>query len=362
MRDVYITAGDILTCAGTLDSTWSTLMAGQTALSAKKLGMAPSAFPLGVISDLGDDIGTAKRMDRLFHYLFQNLPPLPKDTPLICATTKGAIDETFSSPLKYSGQIWSIGQQIATLLQLEGEISTVSAACASGTIGIIEAAMRIAQGQNDQVLVVAVDILSNFVVGGFASLKGLSSQPCRPFDKDRDGLSLGEGAGWLLLSSLREQQGDNLSPCRLRNWSISCDATHITAPCREGSGLIRVLDEIISRSPHPVGGVNAHGTGTVYNDAMELLAFGHSFKERVPICSIKGCIGHCLGGAGLIEAAVSMKSLEKNMIPPTVGLSKSDKTDMDLSGSTSLPLLHPTILSCNSGFGGINAAMLLSQI
>ena len=361
MRKVYITGGEILTGAGALDSTWSTLMAGQTALTPGQFDMT-ATFPLGIMPNLSQKIGTAARLEELLTALFQNLPSLPKKTPLICATTKGAIDELFIKPAPDSGQIWQVAGQISSFLQLKGEISTVSAACASGTIALIQGGMRIAQGECNQVLIVALDILSNFVIGGFSSLKGLSSSPCRPFDKNRDGLSLGEGAGWLLLSSEKEAQTDTLSPCLLDSWSISCDATHITAPCRRGSGLIRVLDDIISNSTQPIGAVNAHGTGTIYNDAMELLAFGNSLQNEVPICSVKGCIGHCLGGAGLIEAAISMKSLEENLIPPTVGLSEPENGDMNLSGLDPLTLLHPSILSCNSGFGGINAAVLLAQV
>ena len=359
MRKIYITGGEILTGAGDLDSTWSTLMAGQTALTPKRVDMA-EAFPLGVISGLTEAVGTAGRVEELLLSLFQNLPPLPKNTPLICATTKGAIDELFTRPTTNSGQIWQIGEHIRSLLRLNGEISTISAACASGTIALIQGGMRIAQDECDQVLVVALDILSNFVVGGFGSLKGLSPTPCRPFDKNRDGLSLGEGAGWLLLSSNKEQHGDR-SPCRLADWSVSCDATHITAPCRRGSGLIRVLDEIISKSTQPIGAVNAHGTGTIYNDAMELLAFGNSLGNSTPIHSVKGCIGHCLAGAGLIETAISMKSLEENLIPPTIGLLEPEDTDMTLSGHDPIHLQYPTVLSCNSGFGGINAAVLVSR-
>ncbi len=359
MRDVYITGGDILTGAGSLDSTWSTLMAGKTVLTPYELDMTDT-FPLGVIPDLSEKIGSALRIDELLRKLFQNLPPLPEKTPLICATTKGAIDEVFIEPTNPTGQIWQIGEQIGNLLRLNGQTSTVSAACASGTIAIIQGALRISQGECEQVLVVGLDILSNFVVGGFGSLQGLSPLPCKPFDKNRDGLSLGEGAGWLLLSSNKESQSGKLTPCQLSGWATSCDATHITAPCRNASGLIRVLDEIILKTTHPIGAVNAHGTGTVYNDAMELLAFDHCLPDNTPISSVKGCIGHCLGGAGVIETAISMKSLDEGCIPPTVGLLESDKGSVKLSGHDPLIIQHPSILSCNSGFGGINSAILLS--
>jgi len=359
MREVYITGAEILTGAGTLDSTWSTLVAGQTILRSGQFNMT-TPYPLGIIPNLNEEIGTNDRLEELLHSLFQSLPPIAKETSLVCGTTKGAIDELLTNKEAHSGQIWRIAEQIRSLLQLNGEISTVSGACASGTIALIQGANRIAQNECDQVLIVGLDLISSFVIGGFTSLQGLSHSPCKPFDKNRDGLSLGEGAGWLLLSNKKEAKSNTFSPCQLSSWSISCDATHITAPCRHSSGLIRVLEEIISQSNKPIGAVNAHGTGTIYNDAMELLAFDQCLADGVPIHSIKGCIGHCLGGAGLIETAISMKSLAEKHIPPTVGLLEPEDGSVSMSGKESQAIQYPTILSCNSGFGGINAAVLLS--
>ncbi len=361
MRNVYITAGNILTGAGRLDSTWNHLIASQTALRVDQAQMN-TEFPLGIIPELIAPIGTAARLEELLELLFDDLPKLPQDTPLICATTKGAIDELLTDPTKEGGQVWQLADQMGARLGLTGHTSVVSAACASGTIAAIQAAMLIKNGEYNQVLVIGFDILSHFVVGGFTSLQGLSPSPCKPFDSNRDGLSLGEGAGWLLLSSEKHHFSDSrLMPCKLESWSTSCDATHITAPCRNGSGLIRVLDHIISRSSTPIGGVNAHGTGTVYNDAMEILAFENSLPKNIPINSVKGCIGHCLGGAGCIEIALSMKSLQTGLIPPTVGLINPEESSILFSGDKPLDLLSPSVLSCNSGFGGINAAVLLSQ-
>lgn len=352
----------MLTGAGSLDDTWSTLMAGSTALHTDP-DLLATDFPLGIIPGLKQLVGTAARLDELLEHLFSNLPPLPENTPLICASTKGAVDELLTDPTTESGQIWQLAEQISSRLSLNGETSIVSGACASGTIAVIQAGMRISSGETDQALVVGLDILSHFVVGGFTSLQGLSPTPCKPFDQQRDGLSLGEGGCWLLLSAKKPDYSiDTLSPCRLESWSISCDATHITAPCRNASGLIRVLQEIQSRTSTPIGGINAHGTGTVYNDAMELLAFDRCLPEWTPVCSVKGCIGHCLGGAGCVEIILGMKSLQENCLPPTVGLTTPEKSLMALSGSESLELIHPSVLSCNSGFGGINAAVLLSRL
>jgi 3-oxoacyl-(acyl-carrier-protein) synthase len=374
MREVYLTAGEILTCAGDSEGTWSALLSGRTALAPKNL--AGFAWPLGIIPDLPDEgHGTSVRLDALFDRLFRTLPPLEKETPLILATTKGAADELLDPPSSYQGQPWQIGEQVCKHLSLTGGNTTVSAACASSTIAIIQAALRIAGGECDQALVVGVDLISRFVLGGFASLKGLSPGGCKPFDTKRDGLSLGEGGGWLLLSNRRKpfnSMGCVLSPI---GWGITCDAVHITAPCRQGSGLIAAISQATSNMDVTVGGINAHGTGTVYNDAMELTAFNaiwglsgksgmttQKYQEPPPVCSIKGGIGHCLGAAGIIEAILSLKSLETGVLPPTVGFMESATNTPLISGQEAIPLCSPSILSCNSGFGGINAALVFSRL
>jgi 3-oxoacyl-(acyl-carrier-protein) synthase len=376
MREVYLTAGEILTCAGDIEGTWSALLSRKTALAPKKLAGFDQAWPLGVIPDLPDEgQGTNVRLDALFDRLFRALPPLEKETPLILATTKGAADEFLDQQAPYQGQPWQIGEQLCKRLSLTGGHTTVSAACASSTIAIIQAALRIAGGECEQALVVGVDLVSRFVLGGFASLKGLSPGGCRPFDSKRDGLSLGEGGGWLLLSNHRTSF--NSTGCVLfpSGWGITCDAVHITAPCRRGSGLIAAISQATSNMNGAVGGINAHGTGTIYNDAMELTAFnaiwGLSGKsgtkskkcqEPPPVCSVKGGIGHCLGAAGIIEAVLSLKSLETGVLPPTVGFMESAANTPQISGQEAIPLHSPSILSCNSGFGGINAAVVFSRL
>jgi len=199
------------------------------------------------------------------------------------------------------------------------------------------------------------------VTSGFARLHALARMQCRPFDHNRDGLALGEGAGALLLTTRAEAQRRNLPIlAEVKSWGAAGDAGHITAPCRDASGLMRALDICTNGANLPVGAVNAHGTGTKFNDAMEMKAFRQKFTSEVPIHSVKGAIGHCLGAAGVIEAAVAVKSLAEGLIPPTVGMEEPDKELGNPAGAQSYDLVHPSIISCNSGFGGINAAVLLN--
>ena len=361
MRKVVITDGDILTALGNLSSTWRGLVAGNSGINSTGFEGLEGQWPLGFIPGVNGALGSYERLQSTFDLLFSNLPPLPTNTKLICATTKGAVDELISPSEQVKGQPWQVDMELAERLKIQERPLTVSAACASGTLAIINGAMMIASGECDHVLVVGFDLLARFVLTGFDSLKALSTEGAKPFDKNRDGLSLGDGAGWLLLSAEESVLPSKLPLAYLESWAVTCDATHITAPCRNASGLIAALEQITKNSKQEIGGINAHGTGTMYNDAMELLAFSKICEQDIPVCSVKGALGHSLGAAGVIEALIGVRSLEHNILPPTVGLNTASDSSCKLSGEDSLQLLHPTVLSCNSGFGGINAGILLAK-
>ncbi|MCP4338957.1 MAG: beta-ketoacyl synthase [Desulfobulbaceae bacterium] len=361
MRKVVVVDGDILTPLGNLQTTWDNLLAGKSGIVRQGFGSMKGQWPLGIIPDTGND-GSWKRLHVIFDRLFKSLPVLPEKTELICATTKAAVDEYLVKDGEHhKGQPWQVVDLLARQLSLTGSAATVSAACASGTLAVIQGAMKISAGECDHVLVVGFDLVGEFILAGFDSLKALSAGGARPFDYNRDGLSLGDGAGWLLLST-EKKEGVSGSPlAHLESWGISCDATHITAPCRKASGLIEVFDQIIGTSNVPIGGINAHGTGTIYNDTMELRAFTKKCEAGTPVCSTKGALGHSLGATGVIEALLSSLSLQHNVLPPTVGLKTPEESSCLLSGTQPLTLLHPSVVTCNSGFGGINAALFMTR-
>jgi len=359
--NLYIHDGEILTTHGNLEKTWEALLADKKPAE-QSLNGHTQTYPLASITELGQDYGSSIRLYSLLEMIYATLPELPPETRLICATTKAAIDEIAKTPSPQNGQIWQITDDIAKKLNLTEDGSCISAACASGTIAIIQGGLKILAGECNNVLIIGFDLMSEFVINGFTSLKALSPSHCRPFDKNRDGLTLGEGAGWLLLSNSADTYSHTGKTFMLTNWGISCDATHITAPCRMASGLIRTLQSMTDNGSFAPGGINAHGTGTSYNDAMELLAFESVFRQPPPLCSIKGSIGHCLGAAGVIESVISLKSLEKGFLPPTIGLIEPDDKAVNvLSGKQIIPLNNPSIINCNSGFGGINAGVLFIE-
>lgn len=348
-----------MTPLGDLDSTWQGLCEGRTGLIKTAHPSVATHYALGVIDGLDGHAGDWLRMKSLLDQLMLDVPNLPKNTQLIVATTKGAVDEVAGNLATLQGQPWQLADYLNAAFQFSLEPKTVSAACASGTLGVIQGAMLLADAKCDHALVIGVDLVADFILAGFDSLKGLSESGAKPFDQTRDGLSLGDGGGWLLLSS--EDAPDALRPLAwVDGWGVACDATHITAPCRKGSGLKRVFDQLSKTSKISPGGINAHGTGTIYNDAMELLTFEEKCSPGTPVCSGKGAIGHSLGASGVIEAVLSVRSLEEMALPPTVGLLKPESTSMELSGDKMLKLRNPSVVSTNSGFGGINAAVQFS--
>jgi len=366
-RRVVVSAGDILTPLGNLYKTWDSLMAGESGIVKQSFGTLAGEWPLGIIAETGvghkrHGSGDWPRLCTVFDRLFRSLPELPPDTHLFCATTKGAIDEWLEGKDGNKGNPWQIAGYLQGILGLAGEAAMVSGACASGSLAIIQGAEAVAAGECDRALVVGFDLVAEFVLAGFDSLKALSPDAAKPFDRNRRGLSLGDGAGWLLLEA--EEVAD-LALCDhgacLGGWAVSCDATHITAPCRYGSGLKRAFDTLFQEENVPVGGINGHGTGTVYNDAMELLAFAEKCGEGIPVCSGKGALGHSLGGTGVVEALISILSLEHGMLPSTVGLETAEETKCLLSAEP-LRLRHPSIVSSNSGFGGINTLLYFTPL
>ncbi len=350
-----ITQHGLISCLGDQQQTWQSLLEKQT-------GLSPFKHPdittwVGRVENITAPVGTAKRVQQLIELGLQDLSrdKLEPASHLIVATTKGAIDDLGK---KDHLQSWQIAGYLKEYLGLQGEATTISGACASGTIGIIQACQKICTGEATSVLVVGIDILSMFVLAGFQQLLALAETGCTPFDIKRNGLSLGEGLGYMVLChpGRTEESGQSAT---IGGWGVSGDAGHITAPCRNGSGLIRVFNQATRGGELQVGGINSHGTGTIYNDAMEITAMNSFFKTPPPFHSVKGAIGHCLGAAGVMEACLSISSLQHGKIPATTGLKTVDEHTEMATGKTTQNLRHPSILTCNSGFGGINAGVLL---
>jgi 3-oxoacyl-[acyl-carrier-protein] synthase II len=262
---------------------------------------------------------------------------------------------------------WGPAVRLARHVGVRGPVATPQLACASGTAALALALSWIRDGHADVVLAGGADFICRFVVAGFNALKATSRAP-RPFDRDRRGLALGEGAAVLVVEDAAHAAARGARVrARLRGAGYAADAVHMTAPDREGAGAARAMQaalrdaDIASRD---VGFVSAHGTGTIYNDAMEARAIARVFAPgAVPVDSIKGAIGHTLGAAGALEAALCVAVVGDGVIPPTAGLERVDPAcaALDLVFGSPRRTRVDVALSTSSGFAGANAAIVVER-
>lgn len=269
------------------------------------------------------------------------------------------------------GNIGLIGQQDISLALSAGRIAahfnnpnppvTVSNACISGVSAQITAMRLLQAGLYRTAVITGADLLSSFVISGFQSFKALSPLPCRPFDKDRQGLNLGEAAAtivWQRIDDALVTQGQ----WKLCTGSIHNDANHISGPSRTAEGSYRCLRDVMQgRNPDTLAFVSTHGTGTVYNDEMEALALARANLQLVPVTALKGCYGHTLGAAGIVETILGICAIDNRTVLGSRGYA--------LQGTTSPVNIHPNnrptgktaFIKMLSGFGGCNAAILLEK-
>ena len=246
-------------------------------------------------------------------------------------------------------------------LHLKNKIVVISNACISGVIAINTAADYLNHTDYTKVVVIGIDALSDFIVYGFQSLFALSSEPSKPFDKNRKGICIGEASGVVILS--KEKINDAFHVNYLGG-SSSNDANHISGPSRTGEGLFRSVKlsmERASVSSEQIDFISAHGTGTSYNDEMESIAFDRLELVDTPLNSLKGYFGHTLGAAGLIEVIASMKMMENNTLLKSVGFEEKGTTHPINVLKENQEKEVTTILKTASGFGGGNASLVLKK-
>jgi 3-oxoacyl-[acyl-carrier-protein] synthase-1/3-oxoacyl-[acyl-carrier-protein] synthase II len=251
---------------------------------------------------------------------------------------------------------------IARAFGLRGPCQTIVNACASGTDALGVGAAWIRGGLCDLVLAGGADELSRMTYNGFIALKITDQGPCRPFDRDRTGLNLGEGAAMLVLEAdaIRSARGRRARGF-LVGYGSSCDAYHPTAPHPEGAGLKRALAEAMAEvAGEEVAFVNAHGTGTPENDKVESRVLAECLPG-VPFLSTKGHTGHTLGAAGAIEAALTVACLEEGRIPASAGFQNLDPALAGAPVTATTAVRGILALSQSLAFGGNNAVVAFAK-
>lgn len=259
--------------------------------------------------------------------------------------------------------------RIADRLDLIGDALVLNNACASGLSAIGCAFNRIRSGETTIAIAGGYDTMSDFTHAGFSSLELITSEKCRPFDKDRSGLVLGEGAGILILEEISQASKRGASIfAEIIGYGQTSDAYHITKPDPEAKGAsqaIKMAVSVAKISPEEIDYVNAHGTGTIANDSMEAKALhsalgGHGAK--VPVSSTKPLTGHTLGGAGSIEVIFSIIAINAKMMPENLNYNSPDpecKLNIITGGNKKADL--NIVLSNSFGFGGSNSTILIKK-
>jgi 3-oxoacyl-[acyl-carrier-protein] synthase II len=306
-----------------------------------------------------------------------------ENLPVVLGTTSGEMSsgekylkQALTSPLAKRRQPTRIvhyqvqrqGLDLCNAFDFNGPVTTVSNACASGANAIGHAFEMLRNGRAEKVLTGGYDALCQLTFAGFDSLQALSPTPCRPFDAQRDGLTLGEGAAILTLETLESARKRNAEILgEIIGYGATTDTHHLTQPHPEGNAAIAAMTAACASakmSPEQVDYVNAHGTATLQNDATESAAInrwaGGSIKN-LPVSSTKSGVGHLLGAAGAVEAVVCLMALHGQWLPPQTSLNKIDSACRFEIVREPVDKKIETALSNSFGFGGANASLIFRR-
>ena len=325
----------------------------------------------------------SRRLHRASHMMIQALKEVLAQEPrfepelTVIGTTSGGMSygEHYYRSLRQAGDLrraptWIanypaqkpvIDAQVAFGISAPCEV--IANACASGTNAIGHAFECVRSGRYQRVLAGGYDALSELVFTGFDSLQASTPEKCRPFDRQRTGMVLGEGAAVLALENLASAQQHGAPVlAEIIGYGISTDNFHITQPDPTGIGARQAMKQALESarvSAKEIDYINAHGTATLFNDAAEGKAINELFSG-VPVSSTKGMMGHSLGAAGAIEAVICLLALQHQFLPPNINFGAlDDHLDLNIVANKARPAVLRTALSNSFGFGGTNASILM---
>lgn len=380
MKEIYITDYNCVTPLGfDISSNWKVLLAGKSGVSLHKIIDNHEPFYASKIdsdrleTEFNRFFGSAQNdkvdFTRLEKMFLLSLKPLveryqiTEETAFILSTTKGNISLLKNKKtLPEEVFLSNLAQKIADFFGFKTKPIVVSNACVSGVMAIAVAKNMIQTGKYKNAFVVAGDEISEFVISGFNSFQAIGTEICKPYDKTRDGINIGEAAAAVYMTS-DPDQNEKISFKILGDSAIN-DANHISGPSRTGDGLYASIKNAMTEakvSAEQINFISAHGTATIYNDEMEAIAFNRMQLQNIPLNSLKAYYGHCLGASGLLETIISMESaLHKTLLP--------SKNFEDIGTSQPLNIIQGNqpaeikyILKTASGFGGCNAAIVLEK-
>ncbi|PKF76242.1 beta-ketoacyl synthase N-terminal-like domain-containing protein [Chryseobacterium sp. PMSZPI] len=385
-KEIYISDYNCVTPLGfDVDSNWKALLEGKSGVALHDIIENQEA----VYASMIDSEKLDEEFNRFFNYaqndihnftrlekmLLLSIKPLAekytlsKDTAFILSTTKGNISLLKNqSQLPEGVYLSSLAQKIADFFGFKTKPIVVSNACVSGVMAIAVAKNMIQAGKYKDAFVIAGDEISEFVVSGFNSFQAIGAEPCKPYDKNRNGINIGEAAAAIYITSQHSEeerisQNENLRFKILGDSAIN-DANHISGPSRTGDGLYASIKNAMTEariSAEQIDFISAHGTATVYNDEMEAIAFNRMELQNVPLNSMKGYYGHCLGASGLLESIISMESASHSTLIPSKNFEEIGVSQPLNIIRENQPATVQYILKTASGFGGCNAAIVLEK-
>ena len=375
MKEIYITDYNCVTPLGfDVESNWEALLEGKSGVALHQVSDNLEAFFVSKID--------SEKLEKEFNKFFDNQDftrlekmfllslkplvekhPISDETAFILSTTKGNISLLKNkTDLPEGVYLSNLAQKLADFFGFKTKPIVVSNACVSGVMAISVAKNIIQAGKHKDAFVIAGDEISEFVISGFNSFQAIGSEPCKPYDKNRNGINLGEAAAAMYITSTPSET-EKLRFKVLGDSAIN-DANHISGPSRTGDGLFASIQNAMKEakvSAEQIDFISAHGTATLYNDEMEAIAFNRMNLQNVPLNSMKGYYGHCLGASGLLESIISMESSLHNTL-----IQSKNFEEMGVSQDLNIikenqPAEIKYILKTASGFGGCNAAIVLEK-
>ncbi len=373
-KKTYISDGNCVTPIGfDVESNWNALVNGQSGIQFLESYGNLSAIYASIIDKdklnesflkISED-NTFTKLEKMLILALHpivNKNKITEKSVLILSTTKGNISllENQELPIE-EAQLGTLANKINAFFGFKTEPIVVSNACVSGVLAVSVAKRMIQFGTYDNAFVLAGDEISEFVLSGFNSFQAMSNLPCAPYDANRNGVTLGEAAAAVYISS--EKPTEN-AVAIIGDGAIN-DANHISGPSRTGEGLFKSIESAFKEAnivKDKLDYISAHGTATLYNDEMEAIAFSRSEIDNVPINSLKGYYGHTLGASGLLEIVIGLQSVHNEELLASKGFKNSGV-------SIPIEVLKENrkkeinyFLKTASGFGGCNTAILFEKI
>ncbi len=373
MTEIYISADALITPFGMgSDLAFEKIISGESAVKKhSNPKLSQNDFYASLIEEKDEWFAglnlneSFTRLEKLIILCLSNLISnenitLTEKALFVLSSTKGNVSVLENPAFDFSKEralLTSLTQQIEEYFQLKNKIQIVSNACISGSLAIEYAKRLLQSDQFENAIVIGADEVSRFILSGFESFQAVSDSVCKPFDRDRNGINLGEAIAAVYLTKIPTENSIKILGSGTFN-----DANHISGPSRTGEGLFRSIQKAMENSPVEIDFISAHGTATLYNDEMEAIAFHRANFSEIPANSLKAYFGHTLGASGLLETILGIHSLKNNVLIPSLGFENQGTThSVNIIKNCEKKELK-TFLKTASGFGGSNIASVFEKV